>query len=85
MIPLRPSRLPKAGVGHERTLETVGGKRLFASQLISAFGDPSRSPKFALKVRAGSIPPVGELTLDLAVAVEMEYIDALPTEFVSVD
>jgi hypothetical protein len=34
-------------------------------------------------VRARAIPPVAELTLDLAVGVEMEHIDALPTEALS--
>ena len=45
----------------------------------------SRSPKFALKVHEKSIPRVSELALNFAVRVEMEYIDALPPESVSVD
>ena len=49
------------------------------------FGHTSRLPKRALNVRARSKLPVGELTLDLAVGVEMEYIDALPTYPVSDD
>ena len=40
----------------------------------------SRSPKRALNVRMSSIPAVRELTLDLAIGVEMEYIEALPPE-----
>jgi len=59
---------------------------LFAPQLISTFGYSSRSPEFALKVRAvRSKPPVAVFFLDLAVGIEVEYIYALPTEPLSAD
>ncbi len=45
----------------------------------------NRSPKFALKVRAGSKPRVAILFLDFTLSIEMEHIDALPPEFFSVD
>src|SRR4030042_2685122 len=48
------------------------------STLLATF--TSTLPKFALKVRARSIPGVAILFFDFTVSVEIEYIDALPTE-----
>ena len=43
------------------------------------------STKRSLNVRARSKRPVGKLSFDFAIGVEVEYIDALPAELVSND
>jgi len=70
----------------------VGGKesrricRSIFNRLISVrpIHKPS-SPQLAQRVVGKAIPPIGELFLELAVGVEVDHIEALPTEPLSLE
>ncbi len=72
-----------SGKGQIEISTTKRRRFLLAVRLSVSVTFAGGSPKLALNVREESKRPVGELTLDLAVGVEMEHIDALPTEPVS--